>query len=199
MFLTSRGAGVSANPSRVWGLANILQFARIQQHSQCHCTGVAARCREIVLATNIAETSITISGIRCVIEPWSAKRRGSLRDSHNMVGRLGVCAICLQQDFRMRTRGWWNWRWVTLRPESRCSGPLHVALGLNSVELWTLMMIMHGIAIKVYQEIESHRHSIGIAACCRTVPTSQASALQRAGRAGTPQKLPHEAAELFSL
>ena len=33
-------------------------------------------CRKVILSTNIAETSVTIPGVRCVVDPGLVKTRG---------------------------------------------------------------------------------------------------------------------------
>ena len=74
------GIGFSAEPSRV--LVSIC-YPAFRHMCTDYSTDtmelkrnrhiISVRCRKVVLATNIAETSITIPGIRYVIELWHVK------------------------------------------------------------------------------------------------------------------------------
>lgn len=59
------------HPIRVFPL-----YAQLPQHRQLECfLPTRPGVRKVVLATNVAETSITIPGIRCVIDTGYVKRR----------------------------------------------------------------------------------------------------------------------------
>ncbi|XP_061390522.1 ATP-dependent RNA helicase DHX33 [Musca vetustissima] len=64
------------NLSTIAGVRVFPLYAQLPQNKQLECFLPApANARKIVLATNIAETSVTIPGIRCVIDAGFVKRR----------------------------------------------------------------------------------------------------------------------------
>lgn len=64
------------NLSTIAGVRVFPLYAQLPQNKQLECFLPApANARKIVLATNIAETSVTIPGIRCVIDSGFVKRR----------------------------------------------------------------------------------------------------------------------------
>ncbi|KAI8119400.1 hypothetical protein FF38_09927 [Lucilia cuprina] len=64
------------NLSNIAGVRVFPLYSQLPQNKQLECFLPApANARKIVLATNIAETSVTIPGIRCVIDAGFVKRR----------------------------------------------------------------------------------------------------------------------------